>query len=336
MSIPKPVALVIGGAGYIGSHMVRALLDNSPFEPVVFDNLSTGHREFVPKDVRFIKGDLRSEADIRAAFGQLRVDTVLHFAASSLVGESVQNPLKYYENNVAACVNLLKAMTESGVGKFIFSSTAAVYGEPERVPIEESDRTKPTNPYGQSKLTIENMLRDVSHSTGLRFVALRYFNACGAHNSAMIGERHDPETHLIPNILKAVAGGRELTIFGTDYDTPDGTCVRDYVHVTDLCRAHLLAADYLDRGGESDVFNLGHGSGFSVNEVIEAARRVTGSPIPLVIGVRRPGDPARLIASSAKASRILGWSPQIGLEEIVRSAWAWEQSQSQVDAGVSR
>lgn len=313
--------LVIGGAGYIGSHMARFLLE-SGFNPVIFDNLSTGHKEFIPKKTAFIKGDLRVEKDIHKAFVKYPIDTVMHFAASSLVGESVQNPLKYYENNVCACVNLLKAMREHKLKKIIFSSTAAVYGEPETLPIKEDSVIKPANPYGRSKRMIEKILEDTALTGCLSYIALRYFNAAGAHPSGEIGEKHDPETHLITNILKAAKGDKkELTIFGNDYPTKDGTCVRDYIHVQDLCFAHLLALKALKGKIKNEIFNLGNGNGYSIKEVIETAEKVTGKKIKIKIGPRRPGDPAQLIASAQKAKEMLGWQAQYGLEEIISTAW---------------
>lgn len=316
--------LVIGGAGYIGSHMVRSLLKEK-HDAIIFDNLSTGYREFIPEGTPFIKGDLRNGADIQGAFERHTIDAVMHFAASSLVPESMSNPLKYYDNNVLACINLLKAMVENKVKKFIFSSTAAVYGEPENIPIKENDKTCPTNPYGMSKLMIENILKDVSRAHDVSYIALRYFNAAGAHPSGETGEKHIPETHLIPNILKAAKGEKsEVTIFGDDYQTPDGTCIRDFIHVQDLCRAHLLALKALKEGIKSDIFNLGSGSGYSVKEVVRTTERVTGRKINVKIAPRRPGDPARLVAGSERAQKTLGWRPELDLNEIIRSAWAWE------------
>jgi len=316
---------VVGGAGYIGSNMVRKLLEKK-HSPVVFDNLSTGFRHFVPKNVPFIEGDLRDLKDIRSAFKKHKADAVMHFAAAALVGESVEDPLKYYDNNVTACVQLLRAMQEARVKKFIFSSTCAIFGEPKRVPILEEDAKHPANPYGQSKLMVETLLKDHAHATDFRYVALRYFNACGAHLSGEIGERHEPETHLIPNILKTLTGEKkELQIFGDDYDTPDGTCVRDYVHIEDLAEAHLSALERLAKGMKSDAFNLGSGQGYSVKEIVRAVERVTGKKVPLKIVSRRPGDPARLVADSSKAAKMLGWKPKIGLDEIVRTAWNWER-----------
>ena len=316
--------LVIGGAGYIGSHMVRSLLKEK-HDAIVFDNLSTGYREFIPEGAPFIKGDLRNGADIRGVFERHTIDAVMHFAASSLVPESMSNPLKYYDNNVLACINLLKAMVENKVKKFIFSSTAAVYGEPENIPIKENDKTSPTNPYGMSKLMIENILKDASRVHDVSYIALRYFNAAGAHPSGETGEKHIPETHLIPNILKAAKGEKsEVTIFGDDYQTPDGTCIRDFIHVQDLCRAHLLALKALKEGMKSDVFNLGSGSGYSVKEVVRTTEGVTGRKINVKIAPRRPGDPARLVAGAERAQKVLGWRPELDLNEIIQSAWAWE------------
>ena len=261
-------------------------------------------------------------------FKKEAIDAVIHFAAFSLVGESVTDPLKYYENNLYGTKVLLKAMIDNGVNKIVFSSTAATYGEPENIPILEDDRTCPTNPYGETKLAMEKMMKWSANAYGLKYVSLRYFNACGAHKSARIGEAHNPESHLIPLVLQVPNGKREsVSIYGTDYDTPDGTCIRDYIHVTDLAKAHILAVEYLMKGGESNVFNLGNGVGYSVREVIETARRVTGHPIPAVEIPRRAGDPARLVASGEKAKEILGWKPEITeLEDIIRSAWAWHSS----------
>ncbi len=318
--------LVAGGAGYIGSQMVRELL-NGKYECIIFDNLSTGYERLIPEQATFIKGDLLSKQDLTKAFRGHKFDAVMHFAAYSIVSESVTFPLKYYENNVSACINLLNTMIENSVTKFIFSSTAAVYGEPERVPIKEDDRTCPTNPYGTSKLMIENILKDTSSSHELSYTSLRYFNAAGAYPSGKAGELHDPETHLIPNILKVASGKKEeVTIYGNDYPTPDGTCVRDFIHVQDLCRAHLLALKALFSGMRSDVYNLGNGNGYSVMEVVQMAERVTGKKINFIMGNKRPGDPARLVASSDKAKSVLGWSAQESLETIIKTAWEWEQN----------
>ena len=302
--------LVLGGAGYIGSHTVYELIDAGR-DVVVADNLQTGFRAAVHPKARFYQLDIRDKGALDTLFQAEHIEGVIHFAASSQVGESMVDPLKYYDNNLYGTMVLLKSMVKHGVDKIVFSSTAATYGEPERVPILESDRTVPTNCYGNTKLSMEQMMGWVSQAHGLRYVALRYFNAAGAHPSGKIGEAHDPETHL----------------FGDDYPTPDGTCIRDYIHVTDLAQAHILALDYLLNGGENNVFNLGNGVGFSVKEVVDVARSVTGHPIPQVISPRRAGDPAQLIASSQKAIDVLGWKPKYNdLHTIVASAWAWHKS----------
>lgn len=318
--------LVAGGAGYIGSHMV-ALLAQRGIDAVVADNLCTGHRQAVKGARKFYEGDLRDSAFLNQIFAENDISGVINFAAYSLVGESVTDPLKYYGNNVAGAQTLLTAMNEHGVRNIVFSSTAATYGEPEKQPIEESDRTDPTNPYGASKLAIEGMLKWCDNAYGIRYAALRYFNAAGSDPEADIGEDHDPESHLIPLVLKTALGQRSyIGIFGEDYPTPDGTCVRDYVHVRDLARAHLLAMEYLERTGESGVFNLGSGKGYSVREIIDTARRITGREIPSVAQPRRAGDPSVLIASNEKAAQVLGWHPELGLEQIVSDAWAWHSS----------
>lgn len=319
--------LVLGGAGYIGSHTATELLDNG-HEVVIADNLVTGYREAVPEKAIFYQGDLRDKDFLVDLLTKEKVDAVIHFAAFSLVGESVTNPLKYYENNLYGTKVLLDAMIETGVDKIVFSSTAATYGEPENIPILESDRTCPTNPYGETKLAMEKMISWAAKAHGLHFVSLRYFNACGAHKSGKIGEAHNPESHLIPLVLQVPNGKREfVSIYGNDYDTPDGTCIRDYIHVTDLAKAHILAVEYLMNGGESDIFNLGNGVGYSVKEVIETARKVTGHPIPAKEEARRAGDPARLVASGEKARKILGWEPEIkDLADIISSAWKWHKA----------
>ena len=319
--------LVLGGAGYIGSHTVYELIAAGE-KVVIVDNLETGHREAVHPDAVFYQGDLRDRAFVDQVLdAESDIDAVIHFAANSLVGESMTNPLKYYDNNLCGTKVLLESMVAHGIDKIVFSSTAATYGEPERVPILETDRTEPTNPYGETKLSMEKMFHWTGLAHGLRFVSLRYFNACGAQEDGQIGEDHAPETHLIPLILQVPNGQREtISIFGDNYDTKDGTCVRDYIHVTDLAQAHILAVNYLMKGGKSDIFNLGNGVGFTVKEVIEAARRVTGHPIPAVVAQRRAGDPAKLIASSEKAREILGWNPEHAeLEEIIASAWKWHK-----------
>ena len=319
--------LVLGGAGYIGSHTVYALCEAGR-EVVVVDNLETGHVEAVHPDAKFYQGDISDKAFIADVFKKENISAVIHFAAYSLVGESVEKPLKYYENNLCKTRDFLEVMVENGVDKIVFSSTAATYGEPERVPIMENDRTEPTNPYGETKLAMEKMFKWTANAHGIRYVSLRYFNACGAHVSGQIGEAHNPESHLIPLILQVPNGQREfISIFGNDYPTPDGTCIRDYIHVTDLAMAHILAVDYLEKGGASDIFNLGNGVGFSVKEVVETARKVTGHPIPAKEVARRAGDPAQLIASSEKAKTVLGWNPkQDSLEEIISTAWKWHQA----------
>ena len=326
--------LVTGGAGYIGSHTCVELLENNK-EVVVLDNLSNSSEEalnrvkrITGKEVKFYKGDIRDINFLDDLFSKEKIDAVIHFAAYSLVGESVTDPLKYYDNNLCGTKVLLESMVKNNVDKIVFSSTAATYGEPENIPILESDRTEPTNPYGETKLSMEKMFKWTANAHGLRFVSLRYFNACGADESGKIGEAHNPETHLIPIILQVPNGQREfVSIFGNDYPTKDGTCIRDYIHVTDLAQAHILAVKYLMNGGNSDIFNLGNGVGFSVREVIETARKVTGHPIPVKDVERRAGDPAQLIASSEKAKKVLGWKPEHdSLEEIIASAWNWHKN----------
>ncbi|MGM9676879.1 MAG: UDP-glucose 4-epimerase GalE, partial [Butyricicoccus sp.] len=313
--------LVLGGAGYIGSHTVYELIDAGK-EVVIADNLETGHIEAVHPEAKFYQGDIRDRAFIDSVFDNEQIDGVIHFAANSLVGESMTNPLKYYDNNLCGTKVLLESMVAHGIDKIVFSSTAATYGEPERVPILETDRTEPTNCYGETKLSMEKMFKWTGLAHGLRFVSLRYFNACGAHVSGKIGEAHNPESHLIPLILQVPNGKRDfISIFGDDYDTKDGTCIRDYIHVTDLAQAHILAMDYLMNGGESNIFNLGNGVGFTVKEVIDTAREVTGHPIPAKTTPRRAGDPAQLIASSEKARTVLGWHPEhADLREIIETA----------------
>ena len=319
--------LVLGGAGYIGSHTVYELIDAGR-DVVVADNLQTGFKAAVHPKAKFYQLDIRDRGALDTLFQAEDIEGVIHFAASSQVGESMSDPLKYYDNNLHGTMVLLQAMVAHGVDKIVFSSTAAAYGEPERVPILESDTTCPTNCYGQTKLAMEQMMSWVSKAHGLKYVALRYFNACGAHVSGEIGEAHDPETHLIPIILQVPNGQREtVSVFGDDYPTKDGTCIRDYIHVTDLAQAHILALDYLMKGGDNNIFNLGNGVGFTVQEVIDVARAVTGHPIPARIAPRRAGDPAQLIASSEKAMKVLGWQPKYNdLATIVASAWAWHKS----------
>ncbi|WP_341960157.1 UDP-glucose 4-epimerase GalE [Planococcus maritimus] len=319
--------LVLGGAGYIGSHAVYQLIDQG-MDVVVVDNLENGHRQAVHPNATFYEGDIRDANFLDSVFENESIDEVLHFAANSLVGESMENPLKYFDNNVYGTQVLLKAMTKHGVKNIVFSSTAATYGEPEAVPITETMPTHPTNTYGETKLTMEKMMKWTSLAHDLNFVSLRYFNVAGARATGEIGEDHRPESHLVPIILQAALGQREeITIFGDDYDTPDGTCIRDYVHIEDLVNAHLLALDYLRNGGENDVFNLGSSQGFSVNEMISTARSVTGKDIPVKIGPRRSGDPSILVASTEKATRILGWNPvNTSITKIIEDAWNWHST----------
>ncbi|WP_088188218.1 UDP-glucose 4-epimerase GalE [Desulfosporosinus sp. FKA] len=321
--------LVTGGAGYIGSHTVVEFLAKGE-EVIVLDNLQKGHREAVMTG-KFYEGDIRDQQLLDRVFSENKVEAVIHFAADSLVGESVQDPLKYYDNNVITAQNLLAGMVKHGVKRIVFSSTAAAYGEPESIPIRETDRKEPTNPYGETKLAIEKMLKWCDQAYGVKFVALRYFNAAGAHLDGHIGEDHQPESHLIPIILQVALGQREqLAVFGDDYPTADGTCIRDYIHVSDLANAHWLALQKLRQTDESAIYNLGNGEGFSVKQVVEKAREVTGHPIPLKIAPRRAGDPAVLIASSKMAQKELEWKPQFNsLEQILQTAWKWHKNHPQ-------
>ena len=315
--------LVTGGAGYIGSHTLIELIEKGE-EVVVIDNLSKGHKEAVQGGT-FYQGDLRNDEFLDEVFKKNDIEAVIHFAADSLVGESVADPLKYYNNNVLGTVKLLSKMKETGANKMVFSSTAAVYGEPENIPILEDDKTIPTNPYGETKLAVEKALKWFKNAYGIKYVSLRYFNAAGAHISGKIGEDHNPETHLIPLVLQVALGKREeIKIFGDDYNTFDGSCIRDYIHITDLANAHILAVERLRNKKESAIYNLGNSKGFSVKEVIEVAREVTGKEIKQVIGERRTGDPAVLVASSERIKRELGWKPNFGeLRNIVETAWKW-------------
>ncbi len=317
--------LVCGGAGYIGSH-INKQLNKEGYETVVFDNLVYGHREAV-KWGELIVGDLKNIADINAVFDKYDIDAVFHFAAYAYVGESVDDPEKYYYNNVANTLNLLNAMKEHGCNKIIFSSTCATYGEPKRVPITEDMPQNPINPYGATKLMVERIFKDYSRAYGLQFVVLRYFNAAGADPDSEIGESHDPETHIIPLVLDAASGLRpDIKVFGTDYDTEDGSCIRDYIHVTDLATAHLLALHHLENGKPSDFFNLGNEKGTSVLEVVESVRRVTGREFTVTLTDRRPGDPAKLVGASSKAKTILGWKPKYeDIDTIVSHAWKWHE-----------
>ncbi len=319
--------LVCGGAGYIGSHAVYQLIKAGE-NVVIVDNLQTGHRKAINPAAKFYEGDIRNAAILDKIFTENKIEAVIHFAANSLVSESVEKPLMYFKNNVYGMQILLESMIKNGVDKIVFSSTAATYGEPEKIPIEENDKTLPTNPYGESKLVMEKMMKWVSRANGVRFVSLRYFNAAGAIEDGSIGEDHHTETHLIPLILQVPLGKRDhITIFGEDYPTPDGTCLRDYIHVIDLADAHILALNYLRDGGESNIFNLGNGQGFSVKEMIVAAEKVTGQKIKTEIGARRAGDPAQLIASSDKAKKILKWTPHLAdVEKIIATAWTWHKN----------
>ena len=318
--------LVCGGAGYIGSHAVHALIEKGE-QVVIVDNLQTGHRGALNPKAKFYEGDIRDASVLDKIFTENKVEAVIHFEANSLVGESMEKPLLYFNNNVYGMQVLLEAMVRHGVDKIVFSSTAAVYGEPKRVPIHEDDETCPTNTYGETKLTMEKMMKWVSRANGVRYVSLRYFNAAGALPDGSIGEDHATETHLIPLILQVPTGRRDhITVFGDDYPTPDGTCLRDYIHVVDLADAHVLALEYLRKGGASDIFNLGNGQGFSVKEMIAAAEKATGRSIKVEIGARRAGDPAQLIASSEKARSVLGWKPQFtDVEQVIGTAWRWHE-----------
>ena len=323
--------LIVGGAGYIGSHINKEL-NKQGYKTVVFDSLVKGHQEAV-KWGEFYKGDLENIEDIRGVFKKYPIEAVLHFAAFIEVGESVKDPQKYYKNNVANTLNLFQVMLENDVKKIIFSSTAATFGNPQYSPIDEKHPQTPINPYGQAKLMVEKVLADYDLAYGLKSVALRYFNACGADLDGEIGENHSPESHLIPLILDAALGKREdIKIFGTDYPTPDGTCVRDYIHVNDLAQAHILALKKLMDGGESDRFNLGNGSGFSVKQVIEVAKKVTGVDFKVTEVERRAGDPPELVADSTKAKQVLKWQPQYAdLETIISSAWNWHKKMNKAD-----
>ena len=317
--------LVVGGAGYIGSHLVKELIKNE--EVVILDNLSTGFQSLIDSRAVFVEGNLGDESVLEHIFTTYPIKAVMHFAANSLVGESVQHPYKYYQNNVAATLTLLNSMIKHNVKNFIFSSTAATYGIPNVELIDEGQPTNPINPYGRSKLMIEQVLEDFSNAYDLHYVVLRYFNAAGAHESAEIGESHDPETHLIPIILQHLLGQRDkISVFGTDYDTPDGTCIRDYIHVTDLANAHILALNALLENKKSTAtYNLGNGKGYSVKEVIETCEKITGIKATIEYADRRPGDPARLVASADKIYKELGWQASINLEDIISSAWKWHQ-----------
>lgn len=322
--------LVLGGAGYIGSHTVDRLLGKG-YDVAIVDNLVTGHKESVPAAARLYVGDVRDKEFMRSVFKKEDIEGVVHFAAFSVVPESMKDPLKYFDNNTYGMINLLEVMNEFGVKNIVFSSTAATYGEPEHTPIEEGDPQVPTNPYGQSKLMMEQIMHWADVAYGIKFVALRYFNVAGAKADGSIGEDHSPETHLIPIILQVANGQRDkLQIFGDDYPTPDGTNVRDYVQVVDLADAHICALKYLAAGNKSDAFNIGSATGFSNLQILKAARKVTGKEIPAEMAPRRPGDPSTLIAASGKARSILGWKPQYDdIDAIIGSAWKWHSTHPQ-------
>lgn len=321
----RGAVLVTGGAGYIGAHACKALA-RAGYLPVVYDNLVYGHERAV-KWGPFVRGDILDRHGLDAAIATHQPVAVMHFAAFAYVGESVSDPGKYYRNNVAGSLTLLEAVRDSGVDNFVFSSTCATYGNPERLPITEVTPQNPINPYGASKLMVERMLADFGAAYGLRSTVLRYFNAAGADPDNEIGEDHHPETHLIPLVLDAASGRRpSVTVYGTDYDTDDGTCIRDYVHVTDLADAHVKALDFLLAGAPSDVFNIGAGEGYSVQQVVDAVARIAGCPVPVTYGRRRPGDPAALVSDATKAQRILGWRPHLSdLDQIIATAWTWHQ-----------
>ncbi len=328
MSLSQPTILVTGGAGYIGSHAVLAL-QQAGYEVVVLDNLVYGHRDLVEKvlHVELVVGDTSDRALLDRLFASHQIAAVMHFAAYAYVGESVTDPAKYYHNNFVGTLTLLEAMLAASIHQFVFSSTCATYGIPTTVPIPENHPQDPINPYGRSKLMVEQVLKDFDKAYGFKSVCFRYFNAAGADPQGRLGEDHHPETHIIPLVLLTALGQREsVSIFGTDYPTPDGTCIRDYIHVTDLAQAHVLGLEYLLKGGDTNIFNLGNGNGFSVKEVIETARQVTGREIKTVECARRPGDPPALVGSSDRARQILGWNPQYAnLQDILSHAWQWHQ-----------
>lgn len=319
--------LVCGGAGYIGSHTVHELVKQNK-DVIIVDNLQSGHMEAVNPKAKFYKGDIRDSEFLDKVFSENKIDAIIHFAANSLVGESMVKPLLYFNNNVYGMQILLESMVKHDIKNIVFSSTAAVYGEPKKIPISEDDETNPTNTYGETKLTMEKMMKWVSKANGINYVSLRYFNAAGALEDGSIGEDHSPESHLIPLILQVPLGKREaITVFGEDYDTPDGTCIRDYIHVLDLADAHIKAVEYLQSGNKSNIFNLGNGIGFSVKEMIDSAKEATSEEIKVVVGERRAGDPARLIASNEKAQKILGWTPKYtDVKAIIKTAWTWHKN----------
>jgi UDP-glucose 4-epimerase len=318
--------LVLGGAGYIGSHAVYQLIERN-YKVVVVDNLQTGHKEALHSDAVFYEGDIRDKAFLQTVFTNEDITGVLHFAANSLVGESMEQPIKYFDNNVYGTQVLLDVMVEFGVKHIVFSSTAATYGDQEVMPITEEMQTKPTNAYGETKLVVEKLMKWCGVAHGLKYISLRYFNVAGARSAGKIGEDHNPETHLIPLVLQVALGKREfISIFGDDYDTEDGTCVRDYIHVEDLIDAHILALQHLQNEGNSDIINLGSNKGYSVSQIIETARKVTGHSIPAKVTPRRVGDPKALVASSAKAKDILEWAPKrTKIDRIIEDAWKWHK-----------
>lgn len=319
--------LVCGGAGYIGSHTVHELINQNK-EVIIIDNLQSGHMKAVNPKAKFYKGDIRDSEFLDKVFSENNIEAVIHFAANSLVGESMVKPLLYFNNNVYGMQVLLESMVKHNIKNIVFSSTAAVYGEPKRIPILEDDETNPTNPYGETKLAMEKMMKWVSKANGINYVSLRYFNAAGAIPDGSIGEDHSPESHLIPLILQVPLKKREaITVFGEDYDTPDGTCIRDYIHVLDLADAHIKAVEYLQKYNESNIFNLGNGIGFSVKEMIDSAKEATNEEIKVVVGDRRAGDPAKLIASNEKAKKLLGWEPKYtDVKAIIGTAWGWHKN----------
>lgn len=319
--------LILGGAGYIGSHAVYKLIEEN-YNVIVLDNLQTGHKEAISPKAKFYKGDIRNIKDVQSVFRNEKIDGVLHFAASSLVGESMLNPLKYYDNNVNGTKIILETMHDFNVNNIVFSSTAAVYGKTSEIPITENTTTEPYNTYGETKLAVENMMKWCSIAHNIKYVSLRYFNVAGAMQGGNIGEAHNPETHLIPLVLKVALGLKDnILVFGDDYNTKDGTCIRDYIHVEDLIDAHILALKYLCKGGKSDIFNLGSSQGFSVNEIINTAKQITNHNIKAINSPRRVGDPPTLIACSEKAKKILGWNPKrTSINQIIEDAWQWHKS----------
>ncbi len=317
--------LVTGGAGYIGSHVVKELLRQG-HQPIVYDNLQTGHRK-AAQEALLIEGDLADQERLREIFHSYPIDAIMHFAAYCLVGESVRDPIKYFNNNVKNSLQLLEIIDENNINKFVFSSSAAVYGEPEEIPITEEHPCIPKNPYGETKWIFEKVLQTFQDLRKMNYISLRYFNAAGTDPEGELGEDHSPETHLIPLVINAALNGGSVPIYGTDYNTPDGTCIRDYIHVTDLAQAHLLALNKLEEEGISGIYNLGNGNGFSVREVVETTRKVTGKRIVSIESFRRPGDPARLVASSKKICKELGWVPKYPeLETIIETAWRWHRN----------